>query len=87
MTLSISRVLNNIDLVIGYSEGEFRANDRTFTSGGQCEDGLKMMVIIGEVEVPTSDGIKCKNQSIESVIYYMYYCIIMTLYDCMPAQL
>ena len=44
--------------MLGYSDGGFRANDDTFTSGGQCEDGLKMIIAIGEVEVPTSDGNK-----------------------------
>ena len=44
--------------MLGYSDGEFRANDATFTSGGQCEDGLRMIITIGDVdiEVPTSDG-------------------------------
>ena len=40
----------------GYSGGEFRANDATFTSGGQCEGGVKMMIVIGDVEVPTVGG-------------------------------
>ena len=40
---------------IGYSDGNVRANaDGIFTSGGQCEDGLRMIiVIIGE---PISSG-------------------------------
>ena len=46
--------------MLGYSDGEFRANDATFTSGGQCEDGLRMIITIGDVDldtkVPTSDG-------------------------------
>ena len=53
--------------MLGYSDGRLRDNDATFTSGGQCEDGLKMIIIIGEVEVPTSDGNKNHNL-IESVI-------------------
>ena len=40
---------------IGYSEGSFRANDATFTSGGQCEDGLKMIFVIGRLEVLTTE--------------------------------
>ena len=44
-----------LNCVIGYSEGSFRANDATFTSGGQCEDGLKMILLIGEFEVPTTE--------------------------------
>ena len=40
----------------GYSGGEFRANDDTFTSGGQCEGGIKMIIAIGDVEVPTVGG-------------------------------
>ena len=40
---------------LGYSEGNFRANDATFTSGGQCDDGVKMIVIIAEASVPTYD--------------------------------
>ena len=44
--------------MLGYSEGSFRANDDTFTSGGQCEDGLKMILLIGELEVPTTKGNK-----------------------------
>ena len=52
----------NITLTwLGYSEGNFRANDRTFTSGGQCEDGVKMIIAIEEIEVPTSDGKKKNN--------------------------
>ena len=42
--------------LIGYSEGSFRANDNTFTSGGQCEDGLKMIFAIGYAPVPPADG-------------------------------
>ena len=42
--------------MLGYSDGEFRANDATFTFGGQCEDGLRMIIIIGDTEVPTSSG-------------------------------
>ena len=44
--------------MLGYSDGEFRANDATFTFDGQCEDGLRMIIAIGDVdiEVPTSDG-------------------------------
>ena len=43
-------------LIIGYSEGSFRANDATFTSGGQCEDGLKMIFVIGQATVPPVGG-------------------------------
>ena len=51
----------NITLTwLGYSVGSLRANEATFTSGGQCEDGVKMIIAIGEIEVPTSDG-KKKN--------------------------
>ena len=53
--------------MLGYSEGRLRANDATFPSGGQCEDGLKMIIAIGEVEVPTLDGNK-NHDLIESVI-------------------
>lgn len=42
--------------MIGYSEGRFRGGDATFTSGGQCENGLKMIFVIGEAKVPTSGG-------------------------------
>ena len=45
-----------IILFIGYSEGRLRGNDDTFISGGQCEDGLKMIIAIGDVEVPTVGG-------------------------------
>ena len=49
----------NITLIwLGYSEGSLRANDTTFTSGGLCEDGVKVIIAIGEIEVPTSDGKK-----------------------------
>jgi hypothetical protein len=55
--------------VLGYSDGTLRANDHTFTSGGQCEDGLKMIFVIGELEVPTTEGKLNKNRSlIESVL-------------------
>ena len=57
---------------LGYSEGEFRANDHAFTSGGQCEDGLKMIIVIGDIEVPTSDG---KTESIIT-------CIKISLLQC-----
>ena len=57
---------------LGYSEGSLRANDATFTSGGQCEDGVKMIIAIEEIEVPTSDG---KKKIIKSVIT----CIITTI--------
>jgi hypothetical protein len=30
--------------------------DAAFTSGGQCEDGLKMIFIIGEASVPPVGG-------------------------------
>ena len=53
--------------MLGYSDGRFRANDNIFASGGQCEDGLKIIIAIGEVEVPTSDGNK-NHDLIESVI-------------------
>ena len=39
--------------MLGYSGGELRGNDELYNSGGQCEDGLKMIIIIGETEVPT----------------------------------
>ena len=42
--------------MLGYSDGSLRANDATFTSGGQCEDGLKMIFVIGQVTVPPVDG-------------------------------
>ena len=42
--------------MLGYSDGEFRANDITFTSGGQCEDGLRLIIVIGDIEVLTSGG-------------------------------
>ena len=45
-----------ISCLIGYSEGSFRANDNTFTSGGQCEDGLKMIFAIGQAPEPPVDG-------------------------------
>jgi hypothetical protein len=32
---------------LGYSNGQFRANDANFASGDQCKDGLKMIVAIG----------------------------------------
>ena len=41
-------------LKIGYSDGHHRADDDDFTSGGQCEDGLKMIIAIGETESVTS---------------------------------
>ena len=41
---------------IGYSEGSFRRNDAAFTSGGQSEDGLKMIFVIRQATVPTVDG-------------------------------
>ena len=44
-----------LNCVIGYSEGSLRANDATFTSGGQCEDGLKMIFVIGRLEVSTTE--------------------------------
>ena len=45
--------------IIGYSDGSFRRDDDTFTSGGQCEDGLKMILVIGDAEFLTSgDGIR-----------------------------
>jgi hypothetical protein len=44
-----------VTYLTGYSEGSFRRNDETFTSGGQCEDGLKMIFVIGEATVPTVD--------------------------------
>ena len=42
--------------MLGYSNGEFRAGDGDYLSGGQCEDGLKMIIVIGQTEVPTSGG-------------------------------
>ena len=44
--------------MIGYSDGRHILNDDNFTSGGQCEDGLKMIILIGdsEVEVLTSES-------------------------------
>ena len=41
--------------MLGYSDGSLRANDATFTSGGQCEDGLKMIFVIGRLEVSTTE--------------------------------
>ena len=44
--------------IIDYSDGSFRRDDDTFTSGSQCEDGLKMILVIGDAEFLTSgDGI------------------------------
>ena len=48
--------ITGIPCHIGYSEGSFRANDATFTSGGQCEDGLKMIFVIGQAPVPPVGG-------------------------------
>ena len=77
-----------ISCFIGYSEGRLRANDDTFTSGGQCEDGLKMIIAIGDVEVPTvgvnglggnshsPDPMSPNDQGCELLIItppYMYY--------------
>ena len=42
--------------MLGYSNGELRRNDGDHLSGGQCEDGLKMIIVIGDTEVPTSGG-------------------------------
>ena len=42
--------------IIGYSNGSFRRDDQNFTSGGQCESGLKMIIAIGETEFSTSDN-------------------------------
>ena len=39
---------------LGYSNGQPRdANNPLINSGGQCTDGLKMVVLIGEVANPT----------------------------------
>ena len=41
-------------LKLGYSNGQPRdANNPSISSGGQCTDGLKMVVLIGEVTNPT----------------------------------
>ena len=39
---------NLYNIIIGYSDGYFRANDDSFASGGQCESGLKMIMAIGK---------------------------------------
>lgn len=36
--------------ITGYSNGSFRRSDADFTSGGQCDGGLKMIIVIGEFE-------------------------------------
>lgn len=44
----ITRVYGNVTTV-GYSTGVAKdAADKDITSGGQCENGLKMVVLIGE---------------------------------------
>ena len=44
----ITRVDGNVNTV-GYSTGELGdAANKAITSGGQCENGLKMVVLIGE---------------------------------------
>jgi hypothetical protein len=59
--------------VLGYSEGSFRANDNTFTSGGQCEDGLKIVFVIGELKASTTEGKLNKNHGlIRSVLIKAY---------------
>lgn len=53
---TVNFVNDHAYFLTSYSEGDFRALDHTFTSGGQCEDGLKMIIVIGEASVPTSGG-------------------------------
>ena len=39
-------------IIIGYSNGRpMDANDASINSGGQCSVGLKMVVLIGEVNI------------------------------------
>ena len=40
--------------LLGYSNGELaNANNASINSGGQCSDGLRMIIVIGEVTLPT----------------------------------
>ena len=45
--------MSTLIIIAGYSDGNLSsANDQSINYGGQCADGLKMVVLIGENPTP-----------------------------------
>ena len=53
----------------GYSNGMLKGvNDPNINSGGQCEDGLKMIIIIGEVPLEPDGSLPTDGSSASSSV-------------------